>query len=121
MLPSVYVSPCVFLCVCVRAAGALPQRRVPATYAGKATTPPPAANRSKRSLISSSNAAGDAETIEHLQEEVGRVHRAGVMWGQHSALGVLALWARMHDAAPLLGYARLCSGNAQDPSPAFCV
>lgn len=53
-------------------AGAIPQRRVPATYAGKATTPPPpAVSRSKRSLISSSNTASDAETIEHLQEEVG--------------------------------------------------
>jgi hypothetical protein len=43
------------------------------TYAGKATTPPPAANRSKRALIGSSsttNATSDAETIEHLQEEV---------------------------------------------------
>lgn len=54
-------------------AGALPQRRVPVTYAGKATTPPPAASRSKRALIGSSsttNATSDAETIEHLQEEV---------------------------------------------------
>lgn len=54
-------------------AGALAQRRVPATYAGKATTPPPpAANRSKRSLISSNNTVNDAETIEHLQDEVRR-------------------------------------------------
>lgn len=75
------------LCV-VPCLGALPQRRVPVTYAGKqATTPPPAAaaSRSKRSLIGSSSsnhnhhhhaaAAGggvvDAEALEHLQEEVG--------------------------------------------------
>lgn len=113
------------VCFCGCAAGALPQRRVPATYAGKATTPPPAANRSKRSLISSSNAAGDAETIEHLQEEVGQVHRAGVMWGQHSALaralGVQAWWARMHNAASLLVYAGYAVGTRKILRLAFCV
>jgi len=53
-------------------AGSVPQRRVPATYAGKATTPPPAptVSRSKRSLIASSMQPSDAETIEQLQEEV---------------------------------------------------
>lgn len=112
--------------MCVRLpAGAIPQRRVPATYAGKATTPPPAASRSKRSLIGSSSAASNAEAIEQLQEEVGDTqpvatgcaHQPGgnspesaVLAGRHGAQGHHAI---CHPVQP----AATCSSN---PWPIAC-